>query len=378
LERDGERLKPELVSEAAMAVSVSIGEGSMNRGQSYDFRWLKSAWRLVLHAGILCLAVAGTASATNGLRAGPQPDRSWESYYGVAILPSGRAIVAGDKGVVMATDDGGRTWTRQLLKSGPKYYDLYSVAFTSDGSRGWVVGDAGVIFRTDDRGATWTEQNGPPGLNSALLKIAVADARRFCASGEHGVLLCTSDGGANWNLQKFHDIGFFDLVYTDPNNVWAVGEFATLMHSGDGGKTWQVRNGGEIGKGDPLFSIAFDGRQGLVVGLIGTSLQTSDGGKTWQERELAIGHRSLYTVSTVPGQAGEFYAAGEEGLAALISNGEVTPVSSGVADAIAASAFSPRFGLVAGLSGTLLRSDDAGRHWHSLLGSSRTLLSEAQ
>src|SRR5208282_3400209 len=179
----------------------------MNRGQYWGIGWLKPVWRATLCAGVLCAAVTGVASATGGLTATPQPDRSWESYFGVTILPSGRAVVAGDKGVIMTTDDGGRTWTRQMLKKGFKYYDLYSVAFTPDGSRGWAVGDAGVIFRTDDHGATWTEQQGPPGLNSALLKVAVADAQRVCASGEHGVLLCTSDGGATWNLQKFRDIG---------------------------------------------------------------------------------------------------------------------------------------------------------------------------
>lgn len=350
----------------------------MNRGHYWGIGWLKLVWRVALWAGVLCVAVAGVASASNDLKAAPQPDRSWESYYGVTILSSGRAIVAGDKGVIMTTDDGGRTWTRQTLKKGAKYYDLYSLAFTPDGSRGWVVGDAAVMYRTDDRGMTWTEQTVPAGLNAALLKIAVVDAQRFCAAGEHGVLLCTSDGGATWNLQKFRDIGFFDVTYTDPNNVWVVGEFATLLHSADGGKTWQVRNGGEIGKGDPLFSIAFEGHQGMAVGLIGTSLQTNDGGATWQARELPINHRSLYTLATVPSQAGEFYAAGEQGLSALINNGEVTTAPSGVADAIAASAFSPRFGIAVGLSGTLLRSDDGGQHWRSLVNKPHTLLTQAQ
>src|SRR5713226_3840289 len=122
----------------------------MNRGQNWGIGWLKPVWRAALCAGVLCAALAGVALATSGLKAAPQPDRPWESYFGVAILPSGRAIVVGDKGVLMTTDDGGRTWTRQLLKKGPKYYDLYSVAFTPDASHGWVVGDGGAIFRTDD------------------------------------------------------------------------------------------------------------------------------------------------------------------------------------------------------------------------------------
>jgi photosystem II stability/assembly factor-like uncharacterized protein len=349
----------------------------MYRGLNWGIRWLKRGGCVTLCATLLCIAGGMASAATNESKAVPQPDRPWENYFAVTILPSGRAVVAGDKGVVMTSDDNGRTWTRQQLKKGPKYYDLYSVAFTPDGSRGWVVGDDGVIFRTDDRGTSWTVVDSPPGVNSSLLKIAVADAHRFCAGGAHGVLLCTSDGGATWSLQKFRDIAFFDVTYSDPSNVWAVGEFATLMHSADSGKTWQVVKGGEIGTGDPLFAIAFDGHQGLAVGLIGSSLQTSDGGKSWQAHELPIGHRSLYTLSTVPSQPGEFYAAGENGLGVLINNGEVTTVSSGVANDIATSAFSTHLGLAAGLSGTLIRSDDGGHHWRSLF-SSPTLLTEAQ
>jgi len=357
---------------------TDTGNRSMNRGLFRGTKRLRLVWCAALWASVLWVTGVLTASADSGLKALPQPDRSWESYYGVVILPSGRAVVAGDKGVIMTSDNGGRTWARQQLQKGHKYYDLYSAAFTPDAARGWAVGDGGVIFRTDDRGNTWTEQKGPPNVNSALLKIAVFNAQTLCAVGEHGVLACTSDGGANWNVQKFRDIGFFDVSFTSANDVWAVGEFATLLHSTDRGKTWQVQNGGEIGKGDPLFSVAFNGNQGLAVGLIGTSLQTSDGGKTWQAHELPIGHRSLYTVSTVPSQPGEFYAAGEQGLAILISNGEVTTVQSGVADAIAASAFSPNLGVVAGLSGTLLRSDDGGRHWRSLLSRQEAQQTQAQ
>jgi photosystem II stability/assembly factor-like uncharacterized protein len=349
----------------------------MNRGHYSGIGRRLKPGGLALCAGLLITAVTGAALATGDLKATPQPDRSWESYYGVTILPSGRAVVAGDKGVVMTTDDGGRTWTRQTLESGPKYFDLYSVAFTPDGSRGWVVGDDGVIFRTDDRGTSWTEQKGPAELKSALLKVTVADAQKFCASGEHGVLLCTTDAGATWNFQKFKDLAFFDITYSDANNIWAVGEFATLLHSVDGGKSWQAVKGGEIGTGDPLFSIAFNGHQGLVVGLIGSSLQSNDDGKTWQERKLPIGGRSLYTVSALPSQAGEFFAAGEQGLSAVINNGEVTQVPSGVANAIAASAFSPKQGIAVGLAGTMLRSDDSGRHWRSLFNKA-TQLTEAQ
>src|SRR5437763_15689919 len=123
--------------------AISRQERTMNRGHYWGIRWRNVLWRAALSVALLCAPVTAAVSATNGLKARPQPDRSWESYYGVSILPSGRAIVAGDKGVIMTTDDGGRSWTRQILKKGYKYYDLYSIAFTPDGSQGWVVGDAG-------------------------------------------------------------------------------------------------------------------------------------------------------------------------------------------------------------------------------------------
>jgi len=338
----------------------------MSRRPNRGFGGLKLA-RLALCACAWLAAFAGVAAAATVVQqATVQPRRSWENYFGVTILPSGRAVVVGDKGVVLTTDDQGRTWWRQQLKRGAKYYDLYSVAFESAGSHGWAVGDNGTIFRTDDRGSTWSEQKAPAGASVALLKVAVVDAQKACASGEQGVILCTIDGGASWNLQKFQDIGFFDIAFADPDNGWAVGEFATVLHTSDGGKSWKVQTGGDrMGKSDPYFAIAFgSGHDGLAVGLTGSALETSDSGKTWKTSDFSIEHRSYYTVSAVPAQTGEIYAAGENGVGVLIAGGRVSQVQSGTSNAITSVAFSPRFAMAVGLLGTLLRSDDGGQHWH--------------
>ena len=352
----------------------------MNLGNNRRIGGQRTAW-WVLYAGICCVALYGVASAaTGGPQPAPQPERSWENYFGVAILPSGRAIVVGDKGVVMTTEDQGRTWTRQQLVRDGKYYDLYSLAFTADGARGWVVGDNSSIFRTDDHGTTWVPQKAPAGTMGALLKVAVADAQSACASGEHGIILCTSDGGSTWTMQKFQDLGFFDIAMTNPTNAWAVGEFSTVLHTDDAGKSWKVQAGGDrMGKPDPLFAIAFaDTNNALAVGLTGSSLVTSDGGKSWKPADLSVGHRSFYTVSPVPAKPDEYYAGGEEGVAALITDGRVSRVDSGTSNAITSSAFSPRFALAVGLSGTLMRSDDGGQHWSSVTSREQALQTWAQ
>ena len=78
----------------------------MNRGQNLGIKRLTPTC-LALCA---CLVVlSSVAAATPGVQqATAQPERSWENYFGVAILPSGRTVVVGDKGVVMITDNEGQ------------------------------------------------------------------------------------------------------------------------------------------------------------------------------------------------------------------------------------------------------------------------------
>jgi photosystem II stability/assembly factor-like uncharacterized protein len=340
----------------------------MNRGHNRESKGLTPAW-LVVYTWVCLVALSGVAAAApGGQPPAVQSERTWENYFGVAILPSKRVVVVGDKGVVMISDDQGRTWTRQQLKNGVEYSNLYSVAFTADGSSGWAVGDNGVIFRTDDHGSTWSQQKPPAGVTGALMTVGMADAQKACAGGDHGVIVCTSDGGAHWNQQNIGDMGVFDLAFTDANNGWAVGEFHVMLHTGDGGRSWKIVSGGDRMKNsDPYFAIAFAGaHDGLALGLAGIALESSDGGNTWKSADLSIEHKSFYAVVAAPTPAGAFYAVGETGVAASIADGKLSQMQSGTSNAIVAVAFSEQFGIAVGLSGNLLRSDDGGQHWHSL------------
>src|SRR5690606_6706143 len=78
----------------------------------------------------------------------------------IAFVDAKTGWVVGDRGVVLATDDGGRHWHRQEV---PLDAPLLGVHF-ADPQRGWIVGgDAtlyshrtrGVVLRTIDGGITW-------------------------------------------------------------------------------------------------------------------------------------------------------------------------------------------------------------------------------
>jgi photosystem II stability/assembly factor-like uncharacterized protein len=342
----------------------------MDRGQFLGTGGPGRAWIPAIAAGICLLVSSSLALATQGGAQGQEiTSRSWENYFGVAILPSNRVIVVGDKGIAMTSDDQGRTWTSHQLKKGEKFFDLYSVAFVPDGTVGWAVGDGGAIFRSSDKGSTWTVQKAA--TNAALLKVAAIDAQKACAVGEHGAIVCTSDGGSNWNLQTIKDLVYFDIAFTDANNGWAVGEFKTTIHTADGGKTWAVQSGGErSATADPYFAIVFGNpTDGLVLGLNGASVATTNGGQTWQNRDLPNWHESLFAAAPLPAQgSNDFFAGGENGAIARIENGKASPVRSGTSNAITSLAFSSHVGIAVGLGGTILRTEDGGASWQVLDG----------
>lgn len=343
----------------------------MSRGQGAKMARSKLIWSLVLCASLWIGGWSTTPAVADDPKDGVGPaSRPWENYFGVAILSNDRTVVVGDKGVVMTSTNRGATWTRIQLTKDSKYYDLYSLAFTPDGSRGWAVGDGGSVFRTDDRGATWTQQDSTQ--TAALLKVAVIDAQKACAVGEHGVVICTDDAGAHWNSQKFEDLVFFDVVFTDPTHGWAVGEFSTTIRTTDGGKTWTVQTGAKrIVTQDPYFAIVFlNATNGLVLGLNGIDMQTSDGGNTWQAGTLPDQHRSFYTAVAAPANGSDvFYVGGEDGITARVIDGKVIRTSTVTSNSITSIAFSSHFGVAVGLSGTVMRTEDDGQNWTELQGS---------
>ena len=121
----------------------------------------------------------------------------------VQFVSARQGWVAG-AGRVLATSDGGRTWTTQY--AGPA--GLYQVDFI-DTSHGWAVGANGLL-RTANGGATWTALAEPCGSIRSVhfvtpsLGYAVAGGSQVWISGGvpavtgGGELLTTTNGGRTW------------------------------------------------------------------------------------------------------------------------------------------------------------------------------------
>ena len=75
------------------------------------------------------------------------------NLYGVSNVGQDRYYVVGSNGVILRSEDKGRTWSECSLDQPGK--NLTSVCFT-DEYMGWAVGTSGMAYETVDGGQEWT------------------------------------------------------------------------------------------------------------------------------------------------------------------------------------------------------------------------------
>lgn len=205
----------------------------------------------------------------------------------------------GDAGTIVATTDGGQTWTRQFACAGASpcppsrrvTTNLTGVSFP-DADHGFAVGNSGTVLSTTDAGHTW-----------AVVRLCVRQSP------------CTSVDGAAANLTG--------VSFPDAAHGWVVGDASTILATGDGGRTWAAQHACATAKIDAcsgdlhadLHAVDFvNDQQGWTAGSDGQVNFTSDGGTTWQGdrmllTDLGFGHYitpDLRAISLVaPGREGE-------------------------------------------------------------------------
>lgn len=296
----------------------------------------------------------------------------WLGLFGAAIRPDGNIYVVGSKATLMVLSDKGKTWDLRTLheRSGDQLFqdrDLYSIRFATDGKTGWIVGEDGLILKTTDGGDNWTVQDSSN--PNSLFKVTIIDPNNAVAVGDNGAIVRTTDGGAHWSSVKApKDVTLFDVTFVDPQNGWSVGEFSCIFKTTDGGQTWSLSYGGnttDFAVG-PFLAIAFtDPQHGLAAGLAGDTVVTADGGKTWTAKELpdqvgsyAVAIDQATNKVWIGGTGGKLFDQTINGpwqAAERTSFHDLTDI-----------AFAGNAGVVVGLNGTILLTQDAGEQWQAV------------
>lgn len=219
-----------------------------------------------------------------------------------------RMVAVGDRGHVLISADEGGSWQQSIT---PTRAMLTCVSF-ADAEHGWAAGHDGVIVATADGGKTWTRQDGGKDLETVFLDILFLDTQHGFVVGAYGKFLETTDGGKNWTPRKIaeEDVHFNRLSH-DGTALYLAGEQGTILISRDLGQTWQrspLDYEGSIFGVRPLTG-------GLLVayGLRGRIFVSTDDGAAWQPRDndiktlITCGARLREGVVVLAGQGGNFF-----------------------------------------------------------------------
>lgn len=167
--------------------------------------------------------------------------------------------------ILVYTNDGGETWSRQRA---PSRLELIHIDFVND-RKGWIVGAGGTILNTVDGGQTWSKQSS--GATVTLYHVDFRNDKDGWVVGERGTLLRTSDGGLSWIAVITNvKVTLLSIQFVNDDDGWAVGRGGTILRSGDQGVTWLPQNSATK---QNLYALNFNKKIGYAVGGDGTLLR---------------------------------------------------------------------------------------------------------
>jgi photosystem II stability/assembly factor-like uncharacterized protein len=366
----------------------------------------------------LAFALAGCQEAVYEKKFGPGDIDVYDDLYSTTAVEGTHAWAAGYFGSIYRTQDGGKVWRKLDSKTDKS---IYGISF-ADEKNGWAVGRRGFIIHTTDGGDSWEVQETPRKPAQHLFSVHAIDEKHAWIVGEWGGRYSTDDGGKTWQdrcflvdethpsfayltefeLEKYRqgekiydDLFFNDITFFDARHGWMVGEYGKIYWTEDGGATWtQAEILGDV----RLDPIEFPKLEKEIPRELWPQLFKA--AERLQEKEyLRVAIQGYLTEAELRAHDGETLLADERAEAVRdflegegISQERIrvvgtTPLDQETVDMAAFArgkvrekpiveievletpflfdvAFGdPRNGVIAGLGGVILRSEDGGRTW---------------
>lgn len=260
-------------------------------------------------------------------------------FHAIQFVNSAVGFAAGSNGTLLVTKDGGRGWSKIILRNKDTIRDLHFLnestgflLFDSPQVRSDKVNSGSYIKATTDGGYTWSEigfqsrerfrrllfndssmgyLTGEGGVFvrvptsqieerrfSLPVRFLMTDGiflsdRRTVLVGGGGTIVYTDDDGISWKTARFvgtrPETKINAVHFVDGLNGWAAGNAGTIFSTRDAGKTWRKCISGTS---LDLLDIRFiDKLSGYAVGENGIVLRTEDSGENWISEKSGTKHR---------------------------------------------------------------------------------------
>jgi photosystem II stability/assembly factor-like uncharacterized protein len=258
----------------------------------------------MLSAGILLTVKPAAALVISPM---DQPALAISDPQDVALIAiayeAGRLVAVGEHGVIVISEDKGASWHQA---ASPVSVTLTSVYFVNS-TEGFVTGQFGVVLRTQDGGRTWTRVL--DGITAAHLAVTAAAQLVAAAPKDPTALAALAE--AHRLVAQGPDKPFFDSYFSDAQNGFVIGAYNLIYRTADGGRSWTawMSHTGNT-KRFHLYAIAADGGDIYIAGEQGLVLRSIDGGQSFQQLSTPYAG-SFFSVATAP--SGEVVIAGLEG-----------------------------------------------------------------
>ena len=291
---------------------------------------------------------------------GPNP---FAGLFGISCVDASTCVAvggfppAGTDPPIVATTDGGTTWTLETSNSGTGNY-LHAVSCLPGTTTCTAVGRGGSIVTTSDL-LTWTKVTS--GVTTMLDSVTCLSTTFCMASGQGGTIDLFN--GSTWTPTTGLGGGVFlaGVTCLDTSTCYAAGKQGVTIATTNGGASWTQQAGGGTTQQMNSVSCA-DASTCVAVGNTGTILRTSNGGQTWLAQTSG-------TTSALSGvscrSATTCVAVGAAGTVRNTGDGATwTAATSGTTNALTGVSCGASTPCVAvGAAGTILTSPDGGTTW---------------
>jgi photosystem II stability/assembly factor-like uncharacterized protein len=155
--------------------------------------------------------------------------------YSVSMADSRHGWAVGQSGTILRTSDGGRTWELQPNRKADEGSHLFGV-HAIDEKTAWAVGEWGTRIVTHDGGATWEDRSLTIDLHHPMFVWLTGEDQDRVRRGE----------------MVFEDIGLNNIFCLEPpsQRCWTIGEFGYIFYSENRGETWE--------RGDIVGDVSLD------------------------------------------------------------------------------------------------------------------------